>query len=146
VQVTDLSVAALRAQLAGDLNTHKRLLRQISSDADKLSYAALVSAAFFEAADRRFGAGATGSDVIAFVAGVRSRSEQARDALDPRTAERVVRAVIGDTDISDLSASDLRANQILLLAGLVADERFDTAALDEFMARARGLADGTVTP
>jgi hypothetical protein len=145
MHVTDLDVAVLRAQLAGDPDTHKRLLRQMSSDADKQGYAALVNAAFFYAADRRFGAGATSGDVILFVAGVRSRSERARDALDPRTAERVLGAVISDTDLNDLSASDVRHNQILLLAGLVADEQFDNAALDEFMAKARDLADGIAT-
>jgi hypothetical protein len=50
--VTDLQVATLRAQLAGDLEEHKRLLAQFDENADGRPYATLTNAAFVEAADR----------------------------------------------------------------------------------------------
>ena len=146
MDVSDLAVATLRALLADEIEQYKRLLRQISTDGDKRAYAILIAAAFFRAANKRSEEGATRSDMIEFVADVRSRSEQARDDIDPRTAERSIQAVVSDADISDLDARDVRRHQVLLLAGFIADERFSPAELDEFMAGARGLADGTVSP
>jgi hypothetical protein len=138
---SDLVVATLRAQLADSVDEHMRLLRQIKTDADKRAYATLINASFFEAIDRRFGEGAARDDAIEFVADVRSRSARLSDALDPRTGEQVILAAIGNGSIDELDPEELRRNQIILLAGMVADLRFDNGILDEFMAKARASAD-----
>jgi hypothetical protein len=52
--VTDHQVATLRAQLAGNLDEHKRLRRQLDRAADGRAYSALVTSAFYEAVKRRF--------------------------------------------------------------------------------------------
>ncbi len=52
--VTDLQVAALRAQLAGDLEEHRRLLAQFDEKSDGRPYVILTNAAFIEAVDRTF--------------------------------------------------------------------------------------------
>jgi hypothetical protein len=139
--VTDQQAAALRAQLAGKVDEHKRLFAQLDPVAARKGYGALVSAAFCEAADQRFGKGDTGAEVIEFVGDVRSRSSDAADKIDPRIAERLIRAVYTDEEVGDIDARTKFTTQLLLLAGMVSDQRFDDAGLDEFMARARKLAD-----
>jgi hypothetical protein len=139
--VTDLQVATLRAQLAGDLEEHKRLLAQFDEKSDGRPYATLTSAAFVEAVDRKFSSDVTADDIIEFVGDVRSRSERVQASLDPRVAERVLLAAVTDADISDLDPREVRRSQRILLNALVVDEDLDDARLDEFMTTARGLAD-----
>jgi len=139
--VTDLQVATLRAQLAGDLEEHKRLLAQFDEKSDGRPYVVLTNAAFVEAVDRKFSSDATADDITEFVGDVRSRSERVRVSLDPQLAERVLLAAVTDTDISDLDPREVRRSQRILLNALIADEDLDGAGLDKFMATARGLAD-----
>jgi hypothetical protein len=146
MEVSDLAVTTLRALLANNIDQYTQLLKQMSTDADKRGYAVLLAVAFFEAADQRFGESASRNDVIDFVADVRSRTEPLRDEIDPRTAERVMLAVLDDMNLDDLAPADIRKHQTLLLAGLVADERFSATELDEFLIKARGLAEGTISP
>jgi hypothetical protein len=137
--VNDLHAAALRAQLAGNHEEHRRLLEQIDTAGGMHDYMSLVSAAFLEAVDRRFANASLPAAVIEWVAGVRSRSPQASDAIDPASAERVILKTLGQGDISDLSGRDVRHNIRLLLPVLIADEQLDDSALDAFMASARKL-------
>ena len=138
--VNDQQVAALRAQLAGDYEQHRQLLRQVDAAGGMRDYVNLVSAAFLEAVDRRFADASLPAAVIDWVADVRSRSPQASEAIDPAAAERVILKTLGQGDISDLSGRDIRHNMQVLLALLITDEHLDDAALDAFMASARKLA------
>jgi hypothetical protein len=139
--VTDLQIATLRAQLAGDLEEHRRLLAQFDEKSDGRPYVMLTNAAFIEAVDRNFTSGTTTDDIIQFVVNVRSRSEKVRASLDPRVAERVLLAAVTDADISDLDPREVRRSQTILLNALIVDEGLDGARLDGFIATARGLAD-----
>jgi hypothetical protein len=53
----------------------------------------------------------------------------------------MIRAVYSDEEIDDIDGRTKGATQMLLLAALVADEKFDDAGLDEFLSEARELAD-----
>jgi hypothetical protein len=139
--VTDDQVAALRAYLAGDFGTHKQLHRQLDPVAAGTGYTALIAAAFFEAVDRRFTKNGTDADVVKFVASVRTRSERLADELDPHIAERIIRHSLGSGSIADLDDETVIRAQIVLLAGLISDEKLDDAELDEFVATARELGD-----
>jgi hypothetical protein len=139
--VTDLQVATLRAQLAGDPEEHRRLLARFDERSDGRPYVTLTNAAFVEAVDRKFPGDAGADDIIAFVADVRSRSEQVAGSLDPRVAERVLLAAVTGAEVSDLDPRQVRRSQRVLLNALVVDADLDGADLDEFMATARGLAD-----
>jgi len=144
--VTDEQMATLRAQLAGNLEEHKRLLAQLDRDAARTGYSALLSAAFCVAVERRFAQGAGTADVIEFVGNVRSRLSEAADKIDPRTAERLILAVYTDERVPDNLDLETRfRTQLLLLAALIADERLDDAGLDAFLADARKLADQWLT-
>ncbi len=61
--------------------------------------------------------------------------------LDPRTAERLIRAVYTDEDTADIDAATSYRTEILMLGALTADARLDDAQLDEFLAAARRTAD-----
>jgi len=138
--VTDDQVAALRALLADDQDRHRQLFGQLDRAEARTGYPALVTAAFGEAVERRFGQHCQPADVVAFVAGVRSRSDRLAGQLDPDAAERVINAVLGHGSIRDLDREAVTRAKLVLLAALVADARLDAAALDEFLAAARKLA------
>lgn len=139
--VTDQQAAALRAQLAGEVAGHKRLLADLHGAADGRGYSGLLTAAFYTAVDSRFTRESTLDEVTGFVADVRARSERVRDALDPQTAERVVVSAFTSDDLDNLDAEELTKTKMLLLAAIIADEHLDDAGLDEFIAKARALAD-----
>jgi hypothetical protein len=139
--VTDDQVAALRAYLSGDLDLHKQLYGRLDRAAARTGYTALVAAAFFEAADRRFARNGTAADVIEFVGDVRGRSERLAEEIDPSAAERMIRAVLTDEDISDMDDEVKGRLYIVLLAALIFDEQLDGAGLDAFLVDARKLAD-----
>src|SRR5918992_1586448 len=134
-------VATLRAYLAGDFEEYERRYAQLDPDAVRKTYMALIEAACFEAIDRRFAKSGTVADVIEYVGDVRSRSERVGEKLDPRVAEQLIRAVLGDGSIDDLDDKTRFGTEIVLLAALIADEQLDEAGLDEFIAQARQLAD-----
>jgi hypothetical protein len=138
--VTDEQVAPLRAQLTGHLDEHRRLIAQLDDSALNNGYRRLVTAAFCIAAERRFPPGATASDVIQFVGDFRARTERTEE-IDPRMAERIIRTVISDEDTEDINPRTSWEIQVLLLAAMTTDARYDAAGLEEFLGEARKLAD-----
>lgn len=139
--VTAESVAILRTFLKGDIEQHQRLVDQLDSQAAKAGYSMLLGAAFFTAVERRFAKNGTDADVVDFVGDVRARSARLGDSIDPRTAERLIRAVYTDEDIDDIDGKTFLGTQFILLAALVIDERLDDQGLDQFLAKARTLAN-----
>lgn len=150
MSVTNEQVEALRAQLAGDMEEHSRLLKQLREHDDGIGYTMLLTAAFGVAARRRFGREWNSADVILFVASVRARAATIARALDPRVAERVLSSVLASEDIADaLTATeidDLDTGEVTdveahLLMAMAADERLRRSALDKFLGEARARAD-----
>lgn len=139
--VTDQQVAALHALLAREFDEHRRIYAALDRDGIRNGYAPLISAAFCIAVERRFTGDSSRADVIEFVADARSRAESAMAAIDPAAGERIIRAVYGDEDITDIHPNKRLEIQMALLAALAADENFNNAGLDEFLAAARKLAD-----
>lgn len=138
--VTTDQVATLRAYLAGDFEQYEQLYKRMDRQAARTTFLALIDAAFFEAVDRRFAKDGTRADVIEFVADIRARSDRVSE-IDALTAERLIRAVLGDGTIDDIEDKDRFGTETVLLAGLIADEQLDDAGLDAFVADARKLAD-----
>jgi hypothetical protein len=138
--ITDAQVAPLRAQLAANIEEHRRLLAQLPPGEVRREYRMLVTAAFCVAGERRFPSGSSVADVIEFVADARSRTQRL-SAIDPRIAERVVLAVAADEDINDIDPKTSFETQLLLLAVMTADARYDAVGLEEFLTEARKLAD-----
>lgn len=139
--VTADQVATLRAYLKGDFGEYERLVDQLDSEAAQQGYSALLAAAFFKAIDRRFAKDGTEADVVEFVATVRARSDRLSDSIDPRTAERLIRAVYTDENIDDLDGEAAISTQFILLGALVVEEQLDEVEIDRLLAEARALAD-----
>jgi hypothetical protein len=139
--VTDDQVAALRALLRDDMDRHRQLFAGLDRAEARKGYPALVTAAFIEAVERRFGTGSQPADIVAFVADIRTRSDRLASRLDPDVSERVIQSVLGDGTVRGLDKEAVTSAKLLLLAGLIADARLDDAGLDEFLAAARKLAD-----
>jgi hypothetical protein len=139
--VTNQQVATLRAMLSNDVELHRRLFAQLDRAEAKDGYTALVAGAFCEAVEQRFTGDNPAADVIGFVGDVRSRSERLAAEVDPVIAERIIRAVLGDGSVEDVSDTALVGTEVLLLVGLIADEQLDDVGLEAFLGRARKLAD-----
>jgi hypothetical protein len=139
--VTDDQVATLRALLSDDMDRYRQLFSGLDRTEAKKGYSALVTAGFVEAVERRFGPSYQGADIVEFVASVRARSDQVAAELDPDVAERVIRVVLEDAPVDDLSRNAITGAQLLLLIGLIADAQLDGQELDQFLAGARKLAD-----
>jgi hypothetical protein len=139
--VTDKQVATLRTQLAGRMDEFRQLFGQLDWETEGLTYVGLVDGGFFEAVDRRFGKGATPNDITRYVADVRSRFDAAAEAIDPRAGERLILEMLGHGSTADLDDKVAFRARNFLLTALIADEHLDDAGLDEFMMRARKVAD-----
>jgi hypothetical protein len=139
--VSDDQVATLRALLSDDMDRYRQLFSGLDRAEARQGYSALVTAAFAEAVERRFGTGYQGADIVEFVASVRSSSDQVAAELDPDVAERVIRVVLEDASVDDLSRDAITGAQLLLLIGLIADAQLDSEGMDQFLAEARKLAD-----
>ncbi|MEU8347382.1 hypothetical protein SAMN05443665_100481 [Actinomadura meyerae] len=146
--ITDEHVAALRAQLTGNRDEHLRLIGQLDPDEANVSYTALVAAAFIQAAERRFindGKVAENSEVIDFVAQVRETDDESSRLIDPRIAESMILDLLGRGSMVDADPDTRFGHQIVLLAALVGEERYSSVELDEFLEKARSLADELLT-
>jgi predicted nucleic acid-binding protein len=139
--VTDEQVAVLRALLRDDMDRYRQLFDGLDRAQARKGYPALVTAAFIEAVERRFGTTWQPADIVTFVADVRARSDLAATGLDPDAAERVILTVLGQQTTRDLPREAVTRAKLVLLAGLISDAGLDEAGLDEFLAAARKLAD-----
>jgi hypothetical protein len=140
VKVTAQSVAALRAQLTGD-SSFQRLVREFSSQDDRVSYSALQYAAFLEAVRRRFTKETETADVIEYVADVRSRFDASAEAIDPTVGELLILEALGREEADGIASKTSAAARMFLLTALIADERLDAPAIDRVIARAKWGAD-----
>lgn len=142
--VTDDQLETLRAQLAGRTAEHLRMLDRLDPVEVKTAYATLIGAAFFEAAERRFirnGKYVPDSEVLDFVAAVRSLNEEAAETLDPETSERILLAALDKGEVDDLDDDVVLGIETFLLGAMIADEQLSDKELDEFLKQARATAD-----
>lgn len=150
--VTQQQVATLRAQLAGDVEEHRRLLTCLD-ESDAAGYATLLTAAFCEAVERRFGTDPDPAAVIEFVGEMRARSELIRDQLSAEFAERMILSVsapadrsdgpgdpAGPDDLSDLDDETVIGVQLMITGSLIGDETLNGDGLDAFVATVRSTA------
>ena len=138
--VTDDQVATLCAQLTGKVDEHEQHLARLGKAEAATGYAALIAASFSLAACHRVAKKGDAEAVMRFVADVRSRTDDTA-AIDPRVAERLILATFTDEEIDDIDLRVRYETQIVLLAAIISDSRLDDTQLDQFIAKARGIAD-----
>ncbi|TDC38732.1 hypothetical protein E1281_39030 [Actinomadura sp. KC345] len=142
--VTDEQVAALRAQLQGRSDEHVRWLDHLEETGATDGYVALVTGAFFEAADRRFledDQVAEESEIVEFVAVTRAAHPNVADDLDPSVAERVLLHALGKGSVQGIDGGKVLATQLLLMGALISEADLNEAELETFLTKARGEAD-----
>ncbi|WP_433462411.1 hypothetical protein [Spirillospora sp. CA-128828] len=142
--ITDKHVAVLRAQLTGQHDEHLRLVKQLDADEANREYAALVTAAFIVAVERRFiknGEFADESEVIDFVAQVRAKSPEMPDVIDPRLAESLILHLLEKGPVIDADADTKFGHQLVLLATLAGEEQFAGSELEAFLSEVRSIAE-----
>jgi hypothetical protein len=145
VPVTDEQMAALRAHLALRPDEFKQHHETLVRNDDLAGYGELIFAAFVMAARRRFVPSWTVPDIIGFVVAARIRLREAGIDIDPRTSEALLRRALGEDVSIGLDEAAVGRAQIFLLGEMVIDEQLDDVGLDEFLERARDLADGWLT-
>ncbi|SNS25294.1 hypothetical protein [Actinomadura mexicana] len=143
--VTDHQMATLRAQLTGRIDEHRRLLSQMDN-AMANQYLSLATAAFFEAAMRRFvrdGSPVDDAEIIEFVTSVRLRLGDPDD-LDPQAAETLIKIAIEKLPVeakNGISPELSNSTKIILLSGMVGDLDPTPDQLEEFLNAARAMTD-----
>ncbi len=138
-------VAAVRALLTRDMDEHLRLTAQIRQANGLMGYNRLILTAFCEAVGRRFGTRYTLTDIVEYVAEVRTRLRNPDRGIDPNIAERLIRKALGEGTIQDIDKKALVYTAGVLLVAFVMDEELDGTALDTFLAEARATADSVTT-
>lgn len=127
------SARIIRAMLADDMDTFRPLHAGLDSD-ERRVFAALFGAAFYKAANDKFGKDYTTADVIEFVVEARTRYV-GTETVSAEDAERVIRAVLGEEGItSDMSAYARGEAQTAMLIAIVREARLSAEEIDALLA------------
>jgi hypothetical protein len=128
----DKSVLVMRALLTDDMETFRPLHAGLDSD-ERRAFAAVFTAAFFKAANDKFGKDYTVADVIEFVAEARAQYA-GPEIVDAEDAEQVIRAVLGEEGlIVGMSASARAHAQTVMLVALVRDAGLSAEEIDALL-------------
>jgi len=143
--VTDDHVAVLRAILVGNFADYERLAQHVERTNAWEGFNYLVTAAFYEAVYRSFGDRFTIPEVISFIASRRAELNDPEADFDPRIAERLILAALGNGSVEGIDESAKGHAQVSLLVAMVAHENLDDASVDDFLIEARKVANNTST-
>jgi hypothetical protein len=128
----DKSARIIRAMLADDMDTFRPLHAGLDSD-ERRVFAALFGAAFYKAANDKFGKDYRAADVIEFVAEARTRY-LGPETVSAEDAERVIRAVLGEEDLAnDMSAYARGEAQTAMLIAIVRDAGLSAGEVDALL-------------
>lgn len=128
----------LRAMLTGDFDKQGEVSGQLTQD-DWSQYGVVIGAAFFLAVRQRLGSGYSPADVVNLVADVRLRFDPDGDSYDPRAAELLVRAALGEsTETEHYSDKTIVGIQAITVGALAADGSIGN--VDEFLSKVETLA------
>ena len=139
--VTDEQVAALRAFLMRDARTMMALTAALG-DEGMAGYQRLADAALSVAAVRRFAPRFTSSDIVQYVASVRTSriADGIEYDFDPVAAENVLRYSLGQAAPRTPDPEERFRAVISLLEALTESEQSTETDVDAFLAQARELA------
>jgi len=145
MQVSDEVAAAMRALLRWDDGRASALASRLGRE-DALAYNLLFDAVLMVTAGKRFADGYTDGDVIQYVARIRGGRDmrggsEIRSALDPKTAEDVLRRALGKPVPMVKDAAKRFTTMIGLLTVLFTDLEMDTPGTDAILTEARSITD-----
>jgi len=128
----DKSVLMTRALLIDDIDTFRRLNAGLDGDGTRV-FAALLAGAFDKAANDKFGKDHTVADVIEFVAEARVRYV-GPETVSAEDAEHVIRAVLGEDLVDNMSAYARGEARTAMLVALVLDAGLSAEEIDALLA------------
>ena len=142
-EVREEHIAALRLLLSGK----PEAAAQYEIPATDTGYPMVVYSAFALAVRRRFSPTYTKAQVARYVADLRIFLDEDAVQINPRVAENMVRAALGDETLTDreLQGADesaMVAVELSILTDLVHQARLDAAQLEEFLREAEHQAQG----
>jgi hypothetical protein len=133
----DRSVAVIRALLTEDFDTYRQLNSELDRTANK-SFAAVLGAAFVEAANRQFGETSNVSDIIRFVAEARATYTRTGERVEAEDAERMIRAALGEDHLVDnMGGRAMGAAQTAMLFAMVRDSSASPEQIDDLLGIAK---------
>lgn len=113
--VTDQAVAAVRRLLTEDPAEGQRIFREMDNDDDRAGFLLLLTMAFHDAAQRRFGGG-TRTDIERWLADLAERAKPESD-FDFEVAERLLLWVFNRATRDEIEPqADLVCETVLLVA------------------------------
>jgi hypothetical protein len=135
------AVEVLRTLLTEDISTFRRLHSELDTG-QRQALAVVLTAAFNEAAVRRFGTQQTPADIIEFVAEARARYPTIGEAVSAEDAETVIRASLGEDDLIDaLNGYAFGAAQTAMLFALTHETDAARDTIEPLLASAAGEAE-----
>lgn len=128
------SVAVIRALLTEDFGAYRRLNTELDRSANK-AFAAVLGAAFVEAATRRFGEHPDTSEIIKFVAAARAVYERTGEIVAAEDAERMIRAALGEDHLLDgMDGRTMGTAQTAMLFAIVHETGTSPEQVDDLLA------------
>lgn len=144
MQVTDDIEATVRACLRGDTAEYNQRFAAINRDRDRATVAgfrAMVAAAFLLTVQYKFSKDTTQEEIIDYVAGIRARSDELPDTIDPTEGERMIASVFTGENTSDIDTGAELTNQVLIVVAIVDDEGIEGQLFEQLMTSTRKLAN-----
>lgn len=133
-------IALLRATVQGDFERAEEMAHALGGSGGLDEYGEAVGAAFLLAVRMQFPQRWSAADVIRLVADTRATFDQTGDAIDPKTAELVVRSALGQEELAEgLPDSVVVAAQIAVVSGLAHQGKLGDP--DAFMDEVHKLLD-----
>jgi hypothetical protein len=130
----------LRAMVDGDFDRHQQLSNALKESGRLDGYEEVIGAAFYIAVRMQFPKRYSAEDVIRLVADTRVLVDQTGDVIDPRAAELVVRAALGEHDrVTGLPETAVVETQMAVCSYLAFERRLGDP--DVFMGEVRKVLD-----
>jgi hypothetical protein len=130
--VVDKAVLVMRALLTDDIDTFRRLNAGLDGDETR-AFATLFTAAFYNAANDKFGKDYTAADIIEFVAEARAQYVGS-ETVSAEDAELVIREVLGEDGLTDDMSTYTRGQaQTAMLVAIVRDAELSTDEIDALL-------------
>jgi len=143
--VTDDIVATVRAYLQAEQEEFQRLNAALDRSRDaSIAYKAMIVASFIVAVQRKFSSQTSRDEIIDYVAAVRARGTDLPELLDPAASERMIASVFNEESTRDIAPRMKNDIQMFFATAIVNDEGLHGQDLEDFLAKARKLADDLI--
>jgi hypothetical protein len=128
----DKAIIMTKALVTDDIDTFRRLNAELDSN-ETSAFVTLFTAAFYKAANDKFGKSHTASDIIEFVAEARAQ-HVGSEIVSAEDAELVIREVLGEDGLTDGMSTHVRGEaQTAMLVALVRDAGLSAEEIDALL-------------